>query len=141
MELFTDHLGLKESNNQWKAINQIGCMGTWQIAPGTLRHFGYGYITPQSFRQNPDLFPEELQYQILLALLKSNEIALKDYFFYVGQTIKGVEITKSGLLAASHLGGTGSVKKFLLTMGAVNKKDVNGTSIKHYLKEFGGYEL
>ena len=141
MDLFIAHLATKESNNRWDVINQIGCMGKWQIAPITLRQFGYGHITPQRFRQNPEIFPEELQHQVLLALLKSNEIALKDYFFYCGQTIKGVEITKSGLLAAAHLGGAGGVKQFLLTMGNVNRKDINKTSIKHYLQEFGGYEL
>ena len=140
-DLFVAHLATKESNNRWQVINQIGCMGKWQISPGTLRQMGYGHITPQRFRLNPDIFPEELQHEILLALLKSNEMALKDYFFYCGQTIKGVEITKSGILAAAHLGGAGGVKRFLLTMGGVNRQDVNGTSIKDYLREFSCYGL
>ena len=139
--LFVAHLGHRESNNDWQIINQINCMGKWQIAPSTLRHFGYDSITPQRFRKDPQIFPEAVQYQILCALFKSNETVLKDYMYYCGQEMAGVMITKSGLLAAAHLGGAGGVKLFLLSNGQVNKKDLNQTSIKNYLSEFAGYNI
>ena len=139
--LFVDHLGIRESSNQWKIINQINCMGKWQFSPMTLKHLGYGYITPHKFQQNPDIFPEELQYQLLIALFKSNEIALRDYMGYIGKTIGGVAITKAGMLAGAHLGGAGSVKLFLKTNGTVNRQDINRTSIKTYLNEFANYNI
>lgn len=139
--LFVADLGHRESNNNWQVINQIGCMGKFQFSPNTLEYLGYGHITPQRFAQDPNIFPEELQYQILCALLKSNLIALKDYMSYIGVTIGGVEVTKSGLLAACHLGGAGSVKLYLLTNGGINKKDCNQTSIKTYMREFAGYKI
>ena len=47
------------------------------------------------------------------ALLSINKWELrKEIRKYAGKTIKGVEITESGLLAAAHLGGAGSVKTF-----------------------------
>jgi hypothetical protein len=59
---------------------------------------------------------------------------------YVGKTINGVEITESGLLAAAHLGGVGSVKKFLKSNGKRIKTDGYGTSIQNYINKFGGYD-
>lgn len=139
--LFAEHLGLKESGDNWRSINQINCIGKWQFSPKTLKHLGYGHISPSLFATSPDLFPEDVQYQALIALVKSNENALKDYFHYIGQTIDGVLITKSGLLAGAHLGGPVSVKLWLTTGGKVNRADANNTSVKHYLKEFQGYNF
>ena len=64
-----------------------------------------------------------------------------DYEHFIGDTIKGVIITKSGMIAASHLGGAGSLQKFLNSNGMVNKRDILGTSIYDYLKKFSSYDL
>jgi hypothetical protein len=45
------------------------------------------------------------------------------------------------MIAASHLGGAGSLEKFLNSNGRINKKDVLGTSIFDYLKKFSYYDL
>jgi hypothetical protein len=140
-DLFAEHLGLKESGNNWRSINQINCIGKWQFSPRTLKHLGYGHISASLFAQKPDLFPEDVQYQTLVALVKSNEMALKDYFHYIGQTIDGVSITKSGLLAGAHLSGPMGVKLWLTTGGKINRADANNTSVKQYLKEFQGYNF
>ena len=57
-----------------------------------------------------------------------------------GKVVDGVRITESGILAAAHLGGAGSVKKFLKSNGNKKCKDAYGTSVKTYLLEFAGYE-
>lgn len=140
-KLFTEHLGFKESSNRWKIINSLGCMGKWQFSSNTLYHLGYDYITPQSFKENPDIFSEALQYKILCAYFKYNEKTLKDYMHFVGQTVNNVKITKSGLLAAAHLAGSESVKLFLDSKGQTNKKDINEMSVRNYLIEFAGYKI
>lgn len=139
--LFVDHLGMRESGNQWKIINQINCIGKYQFAYVTLKTLGYPEITPYRFRVNPEIFPEDIQYQVLLALFKYNETALKDYMQYIGQSIGGVIITKSGMLAGAHLGGAGSVKLFIESGGRINKRDINGTSVKTYMQEFSIYTI
>ena len=58
---------------------------------------------------------------------------------YEGQIIHGVLVTESGLLAAAHLGGAGSVRKWFRT-GKV-RQDGNGVKITSYMKRFGGYNL
>ena len=56
-----------------------------------------------------------------------------------GQIVHGILVTESGLLAAAHLGGQGSVKKWFRT-GKV-RSDGNGVKITSYMEKFGGYNL
>ena len=58
---------------------------------------------------------------------------------YNGKIVRGILVTESGILAAAHLGGAGSVKKWFRT-GKV-RKDGNGVKITSYMVRFGGYTL
>ena len=138
---FINNLGWRESGNNWVSVNRIGCFGEWQFAESTLKYLGFRKITLKSFKKDPFIFPRELQEEALKSLIRVNLIYLKDYEHFKGVTIKGILITKSGMIAASHLGGAGSLKKFLNSGGKVNKKDVLGTSVSDYLKKFSSYEL
>ena len=140
-ELFIEHLGLRESNNQWWITNSIGCIGKWQFTQSTLAYLGYPYITTKKFRRDATIFPEELQKQVLLSLIKMNEVILKDYTSYIGKVVSGVTITRSGMIAAAHLGGAGSVKIFLSSDGRINSHDQYGTSIKKYMNDFAMYDF
>ncbi len=138
---FINDLGHKESGNNWLCVNSIGCFGEWQFAESTLNFLGYRKITLRKFKKDPDIFPRELQVKALMALIRVNLAYLSDYEHYIGESIKGTIITKSGMIAASHLGGAGSLMKFLDSNGKVNKKDLFGTSIHDYLKKFSYYDL
>ena len=141
VDLFINHLGFKESSNDWTAMNSINCLGEWQFAYPTLIKLGYKYITPKKFKRNPSIFPRELQLTVLKQLIEINEYSLRPYDGYIGTTINGIKITKGGLLAGMHLGGLGAIKSFLLSEGYMNRKDRNGTSISDYIKEFSIYNL
>ena len=138
---FINDLGYRESGNNWLCINRIGCFGEWQFDESTLYYLGYRKITLKKFKANPDIFPRELQLKALKILINENLILLMDYEHFIGDSIKDVVITKSGMIAASHLGGAGSLKKFLNSKGRINKKDILGTSIYDYLKKFNYYDL
>jgi len=138
---FANFLQAKESGGDWTIINQIGCVGLFQFSPRTLEWLGYGYITTDRFRHDPDIFPPELQLKILKEFTRSNENELKDYLCFVGEIINGVTITKSGLLAGAHLAGCSGVKLYLNTRGAVNNKDINHTSVQDYIRGFAGFEI
>lgn len=138
---FMNDLGYRESGNNWLSVNRIGCFGEWQFAESTLRYLGFRKITLKKFKADPYIFPRELQAEALKALIKVNLVYLQDYEHFKGKSIKGILITKSGMIAASHLGGAGSLKKFLNTNGRINKKDAFGTSISDYLKKFSSYNL
>lgn len=134
-------LGYSESRNNWLTVNRIGCFGEWQFAESTLKYLGYRKVTLKKFKANPGIFPREMQLKALNSLIRVNMILLMDYEYFIGDSIRGVIITKSGMIAASHLGGAGSLKKFLNSNGKINKEDVLGTSIYDYLKKFGNYDL
>ena len=138
---FMNDLGYRESGNNWLSVNRIGCFGEWQFAESTLRYLGFRKITLKKFKADPFIFPRELQAEALKALIKVNLIYLKDYENFKGKSMKGILITKSGMIAASHLGGAGSLKKFLNSGGRINKKDAFGTSVSDYLKKFSSYDI
>lgn len=138
---FMNDLGHNESLNNWLCINRIGCFGEWQFAESTLHCLGFRQITLQKFRQNPAIFPREMQQKALESLIKVNLALLKDYDHFIGDTINGVVVTRSGLIAAAHLGGAGSTKRFLSSGGKMNSKDALGTSIRDYMRKFRNYDL
>ena len=82
-----------------------------------------------------------LQEKAFIALLSKNKWELrKEIEKYSGTVVGGVHITESGILAAAHLGGVNSVKRFFKSSGRRAVRDGYGTSIKTYMRKFGGYE-
>lgn len=131
---FKEALGFKESRGNYSTINTFGYLGKYQFARTTLQMIGV---------YNPDLFlaDSELQEKAFSAYTSRNKwILRKDIKRYVGRNIGGVKITESGILAAAHLAGAGNVKKYLRSGGAIAFSDAFGTSIKHYLRKFSGYD-
>ncbi len=131
---FKEALAFKESQGKYHKINSLGYMGKYQFGIETLQTIG---ITDTiAFMNSP-----KLQEKAFVALLAKNKWELKNEIeVYSGRIISGVKITESGILAAAHLGGAGSVKRFLKTDGKRKCKDDYGTSVKSYMRDFGGYE-
>jgi hypothetical protein len=63
---------------------------------------------------------------------------------YIGQTVGGVEITRSGMIAMAHLGGNTGMMQFLETGGEYNPDDsgsgVKGNSLADYAKKYADEE-
>ncbi len=139
---FLDALGAKESSNNWKTYNQYGYIGEWQLGKAALKDIGYNHITFQAFKNNPYIFPRAEQLIAVTKLIDLNTKKLEPYIIkYVGDTIKGIKITKSGILAGAHLGGPGGVIKFLDSNGSIDRKDALGTPLSHYFNTFNNYNL
>lgn len=133
-DAFLGELGQKESSNNYEAVNRLGYMGRYQFGKKTLKSIGIN-VTKQEFLSNPALQEEAME-----RLLEANYKSLKRFIDkYEGKTLHGVEVTKSGVLAAAHLGGAGTVRRWFRK--GSNFKDANGTSITYYMKKFGGYRL
>lgn len=132
---FCYDLGFNESGGNYKAVNRLGYLGKYQFGRSTLRWVGI-YNTSR-FLNSP-----LLQEEAFKALISKNKWVLRDYINeFSGQTINGVKITESGLLAAAHLGGAGNVKKFLDSNGTTIFKDANHISITKYMKRFVDYDV
>lgn len=131
---FKEAIGFKESQNQYHLINSLGYMGKYQFGSNTLRYVGINDSI--RFLKSP-----KLQEKAFIKLLTINKKELRpEIQKYSGKNINGVLITESGILAAAHLGGAGSVRKFLHSNGREVKKDAFGTSIISYMKKFSGYD-
>lgn len=134
LNLFLDDIGFRESSNRYDVVNQYGYMGKYQFGIKTLESLGIE-TTKKEFLSSPDL-----QEEAMITLLKSNQHNLRRQIKkYDGKFVNGILVTESGLLAAAHLGGPGSVKKWLRS--GEDFKDGNGTKITSYIKTFNGYDL
>lgn len=131
---FKEAIAFKESQGKYDLVNSLGYMGKYQFGTSALRAIGIN--NNSEFLNNP-----KLQEKAFVALLKINKWKLRNLIKeYRGKVIDGVRVTESGILAAAHLGGAGSVRKYLESNGERKCKDNYGTTIKSYMKQFGGYE-
>ena len=134
LDEFLNAIGHRESTNRYDVVNKWGYMGKYQFGRSTLRGLGYE-VSKKEFLSNHDL-----QEEAMMALLNHNKDKLQAYIdIFDGKTVNGIYITESGILAAAHLGGQGSVKRFFKN-GRVFR-DGNGTKITSYMEKFSGYDI
>jgi hypothetical protein len=131
---YKEAIAFKESQCQYKKINSLGYLGKYQFGEETLKTVGIN--NSAAFLNSP-----KMQEEAFVALLSKNKWELQDEILkYDGRVLNGIKITESGILAAAHLGGVGSVKRYFRTNGKRYMKDAFGTSVKTYLRVFSGYE-
>ena len=131
---YKEAIGLKESQGKYKKTNSLGYMGKYQFGIETLK--SVGIHDSILFLNSP-----KMQEKAFVALLAKNKWKLKyEIERYEGIIMNGILITESGILAAAHLGGAGSVKKYLRNNGERYYRDAYGTSIRSYMRSFGGYD-
>ena len=132
---FLEDLGMRESSGNYKAVNQFGYLGKYQFGRKTLNALGFDKVSNREFLANPSI-----QEKAMYALLSHNKRILRRQIEkYHGQTINGIYITESGVLAAAHLAGPGNVKKFFRK--GYEFKDGNGTKMTSYMIKFSNYKL
>ena len=96
-----------------------------------------GIYNPKAFLNNPIL--QEKAFEANAS--RNKWILRRDIKRSVGKKVNGVLITESGILAAAHLAGPGSVKKYLRSGGSKGFSDAYGSTVKHYMKQFAGYDV
>ena len=134
LDSFLTAVGFRESGNRYHITNKWGYMGKYQFGRSTLKGLGYD-VSKKEFLSNHDL-----QEEAMMALLNHNKEKLQKYIdIFDGKNVNGIYITESGILAAAHLGGQGSVKRFFKN-GRVFR-DGNGTKITSYMEKFSGYDI
>ena len=136
LEKFLDHMAERESDNTPHVVNRFGMMGKYQFAPSTVKILGFN-VTRNQFLTNP-----ELQDSVMVAYLRSNNKELNSLITkYENKVVKGVRVTRSGVLAAAHLAGSANVKLFFQNADWNGRTDANGTSIREYMQTFSIYNL
>tara|TARA_R110000868_G_scaffold150100_1_gene373027 strand:+ start:186 stop:845 length:660 start_codon:yes stop_codon:yes gene_type:complete len=131
---FKEALAFKESRGDYSSVNTFGYLGKYQFGEETLKMIGI--YNPAQFLKNP-----VLQEKAFIANAARNKwILRRDIKNFVGKRINGVLVTESGILAAAHLAGPGSVKEYLRSYGLDNFADGYGTTVEYYMKRFSGYD-
>lgn len=149
-EDFLTALGDYESGNRYYIKNSYGYLGRFQIGKLVLQDVGfmdsngnwtalaqqsYGIYSEEDF-----LNSEAAQNYAIKAILTANWRTLKKYGVesHLGEYVRGIEITKSGMLAAAHLVGAGHAKDIFQN---IDHADSNQTSMYKYLEKMGNYYL
>ncbi len=131
---FKEALAFKESRGNYFTVNTYGYLGKYQFGRGTLKLIGIN--NTDQFLKNP-----KLQEKAFIANAQRNKwILRRDIKNFVGKHVNGAIVTESGILAAAHLAGPGSVKKYLRSYGLDNFADGYGTTVQYYMKKFSGYD-
>jgi Ca2+-binding RTX toxin-like protein len=159
-------LGYSESSNRDWYINPYGFAGYFQLGEAPLKVLGY--YGPDSTPNKMDMLDGWTakakaagihNLQDFLANHAFQEKAMTEYFShlwedqwgqnfegsnlkeFVGQTVAGIKITVSGLMAGSHLVGADNVEVFLRSGGATVPADSLETTVAEYLSKFAGYDM
>lgn len=149
---FAKAIAFKESSGDWTKVNTLGYVGLYQFGKIAIKDIlektddkelkkVLSKLNVETFRKNPNIFPEDMQHKAFVQLLKNNKHYLRRYKKYIGEIVGGIEVTESGLLAAAHLGGNASIKAFLKSGGKDDRSDAYGTKVSEYLKNYGGYDI
>ena len=164
MREFLDAVAKRESGGDHTVLNRSGYVGKYQFGEATLIDLGY-YISDKSdytnnwrgewtgkdginsladFRKSPSAQDKAGAAWFKTLCSRANKMGLRKY---IGRTIKGIEITESGILGGMHLVGAGTKKKpagvsiFLMSDGKSDPADGMGTRASDYVRLFGGYNL
>jgi integrating conjugative element protein (TIGR03758 family) len=151
---FLHDLAVRESGLKPNAINQFGYIGLFQMGEAAMQDAGYykgdltrrndwtgawtgrdGVSSLADFFSRPDA-----QVQAIVAYHNSLVAQIKRSGFdqAIGNTVGGVEITLSGLVAGAHLVGIGNLRTFINSSGRTLPRDGNGIPITTYMAELGG---
>jgi hypothetical protein len=123
LEKFLNHMAERESDNTLHVVNRFGMMGKYQFDPRTVRMLGFR-VTQKQFLQN-----SELQDSVMVANMRLNNKELHNIIIkYSGKVVKGIKVTRSGILAAAHLAGPQNVINFFNNSDFKGRTDANGTS-------------
>jgi len=153
---FFDALRERESGNDYTVVNSYGYLGAYQFGEAALIDLGYvandgnpynndfsGGFTGKNGIDSQSEFLNTPSAQDAAAAewfdLLWARIVYFDLDVYSGQTLNGVKLTTSGMIAASHLLGTGGLRDFILSGGTDVGSDAYNTQITEYLTTFANY--
>jgi hypothetical protein len=127
-----------ESSGRVGALNpDTGAVGLTQGMSDTVDQFRKETnrdFTAEQYAQSRDL---QTAFQDWYEQTTLNYIAENDLDQYLGDTIKGVPITVSSMMAMAHLGGNYGMKKFLETGGRYDPDDKEGEEVGTRLSDYG----
>jgi len=145
-DAFYAALAQRESRGDHTVVNQFGFMGLYQMGPAALQDVGYmdgsgNWTGRDGIRSQNDFLNNRTVQE---KAIREYHVKLWSYLppdvqGCIGRTVKGINVTKSGLVAAAHLRGQGGITRLIRSDGQDDDPDEIGTLCSEYLKQFGGY--
>jgi len=153
---FLQKLAQRESGLRKNIVNRFGYLGYFQMGGQSLVDAGF-YMLGKSKNMNSwdgqftdrAGFVDVTSKTTFLEHAGAQELAVRKYHQLqydrisrlgldasIGKTINGIKITKSGLIAGSHLMGVGGVARFIRSNGLDNPSDGNDVPVSKYIEEF-----
>ncbi len=153
---FFKAMRVRESGDNYSAVNKYGYAGAYQFGEAALIDLGYapkdanvydnvyskGFTGKNGIGSIDDFLKSPAEQDAAAGAwftLLWNRIRYYDLEFYTGQTLNGTTLTKSGMIAATHLVGTQKLIDFVKSGGTAIAADANGTSILDYLRKNNVY--
>lgn len=151
---FLDALGQRESGGDYGIVATLGYLGKYQFGELALVDIGYyeldgtatidwkgNWTGKDGIDSKADFLANgAVQEAAIRAYMELQWTYLGEARRFAGQTIGGIAITESSLLAGAHLLGAGTVKTFLEGGAVSPPSDPYGTPIVEYMTLFSGYD-
>jgi len=145
---FSIDLGERESAGNYNISNKFHFLGRWQLGKMRMYDLGYsldGYCPKGGELKAPLTTPQFLMNSQLQDKLFIRHITdLRDHIVkhhsdVLGTVISDCRLSISGLVAGSHLLGSGGIDKFIRT--GIIEVDGMGTKVSEYINKFTDYDL
>jgi hypothetical protein len=154
--LFT--LRMMESGGDYQAVNTLNFLGAYQFGEAALVDLGFvrldsdpydnnfsgGWIGKHGIDSSDEFLASKLvQDKAAVAWVKLmwHYIEAKDLDRYAYTEVGGVQLTPSGMLAASHLMGTYSLQAFIDSDGKIDTRDPYGMPVSSYMRKMADVEV
>lgn len=148
----------RESSGNYRAINTLNFIGAYQFGEAALIDLGYvrpdrdiydnnfgggftgknGIRSVQDFLNSPavqDHAADEWMH-VMWRYIRADGLDR-----YAWTEVGGIVLSPSGMLAATHLLGTGGLRQFVDSRGRADIRDPYGMPLRNYIEDLGGYEI
>lgn len=125
----------RESGGNYGARNKQGYVGRGQFGDARLEDARRAGVLPEDmdkegFRLNPQVQQDVEKWHFSDI---NNFIDNRGLGSFEGRSVRGIPVTREGLINVAHLGGKGGLEKFITSGGRYNPADANGTRLSDYL--------
>lgn len=151
-------LQMMESGGNYQVVNSLNYLGAYQFGEAALTDLGYvrydgdafdndfgggwtgkhGVYSTNDFLRNRDA-QDRAAYEWVELLWSYAEMhELDDHAWSV---VGGIEMTPASMIAAMHLLGPDSLKRYIQANGQIDLRDPYGTPITNYMITFSDYDM
>lgn len=147
-----------ESSGDYRAVNTLNFIGAYQFGEAALVDLGYvrrdrdlynndyagGFTGKNGIRSINDFLKNDaVQDKAAIAWMKLmwKYIQADGLEKYAWRKVGDVELTPSGMLAATHLLGSGALKEFVKSQGQGDIRDPYGMPLSRYINTLAGYDI